>query len=78
MPVTESAAPTRMVIGVRVPTTQGTVAIDLAPAGGGTLLKYSASVTLTGALAAADNPIVRGLASQQVDHVFARLAQHLG
>lgn len=78
LPVTESSAPNHVRINVKAPTTQGALTVDLTPEGSGTIVSYSVDVALSGALAIADNPIVRGLVNQQVDQFFLALEKQIG
>jgi uncharacterized protein len=51
----------------------GTITIDLAPDGTGTLLTYSGNASLGGAAAVLDNPLTRPMVEGQLNQVFKRL-----
>lgn len=76
--VTEHTAPTHMQVGINRASADGTLTVDLAPDGAGTLLSYSANARLSGALAAADNPLTRPFVDQVINQIFSRLEQQIG
>jgi carbon monoxide dehydrogenase subunit G len=57
---------------------EGGATIDLASDAGGTLVTYSATANLGGALAPLDNPLTRPFVDQGLGQFFARLAMSLG
>ncbi|HEX6121536.1 MAG TPA: SRPBCC domain-containing protein, partial [Ktedonobacterales bacterium] len=72
LPVTEHTAPSHLKIEINRDMVKGSVVVDLAADGTGTLLSYNANVDISGPLgpmAAMAQPLVKG----QVDKVFANL-----
>lgn len=71
--VVEQTAPTHLKIGINRSVASGTVTVDIAPDGAGSLLSYNVNMQLSGALAMADNPIVRNIADSRINDVFNKL-----
>jgi carbon monoxide dehydrogenase subunit G len=75
--VAESAAPTHMKFDVSRRQVNGSMTVDLAPDAGGTLLAYTVVANLSGALAAADNPLTRPILDGQVGKFFSCLESQI-
>jgi hypothetical protein len=71
--VVEQQAPSHLKIGINRSVASGTVTVDIAPDGAGSLLTYTANMQLSGAVAAADNPIGRKFVDSQIGGVFNKL-----
>lgn len=71
--VVEQQAPSHLKIGINRSVANGTVTVDIAPDGAGSMLTYNANMQLSGALAVADNPIVRNIADGKINDVFKKL-----
>lgn len=71
--VVEQSAPSHLKIGINRSVASGTVTVDIAPDGAGSMLTYNANMQLSGALAMADNPIVRNIADGKINDVFNKL-----
>ena len=56
---------------------EGSLTVDLAPEGTGTLLSYSCNATIGGMAAALDNPLTRPLVDQQLGKFFERLDEQV-
>jgi carbon monoxide dehydrogenase subunit G len=62
-----------MKIGLSRTSVSGSLSVDLAPDGAGTLLTYNAQGTLNGAFAMLDNPLTRPLIDGQIGQFFSKL-----
>ena len=71
--VVEQTAPSRLKIAVNKVSATGTVAIELAGDGAGTLLTYSATAQLSGPAAIADNFAMRPVVDGVIGQVFSKL-----
>lgn len=76
--VIEQSAPSHLKIGVNRSVANGTVTVDIAPDGSGSLLTYNANVQLSGAAAAADNPLGRKVVDGVIGSIFNKLDSQLG
>lgn len=75
--VVENSAPNHMKITLNRSSVSGSMTVDLAPDGTGTLLTYNAQGNLNGALAMLDNPLTRPLVDGQVGQFFSRLESQI-
>ncbi len=75
--VIEQNAPSRMKIAVNKASANGTVAIDLAPDGPGTLLTYNAAAQLSGPVAIADNFAMRPIVDGVIGQIFSKLESQI-
>jgi carbon monoxide dehydrogenase subunit G len=71
--VVEQANPSHMKIAINRSVASGTVTIDLAPDGNGTVLTYSAQAQLSGPAAAMDNFATRPIVDGVINQIFAKL-----
>ena len=75
--VTENTQPSHMkvVFSRQGPNSSatGTITMDLAPDGTGTLLTYNGNASLGGKVAVLDNPLTRPIVEKQLNHVLTRL-----
>lgn len=70
--VAEQTPPTHLKLAVNRTQINGTLTVDLAPDGAGTLLTYSGSLNASGALSAG-LAMAHGLIKGQIDQFFSRL-----
>jgi carbon monoxide dehydrogenase subunit G len=75
--VVEQSAPTHMTVAINKASASGTVAIDLAPDGSGTVLTYTAAAQLSGPAAIADNFAMRPIVDGVIGQVFSRLESQI-
>lgn len=75
--VTEHTAPSHMKIERNGGQASGSLVVDLAPNGSGTMLSYVANASLSGALAMLDNPLTRPLIDNQIGQFFSKLESQL-
>lgn len=71
--VAEHTAPNHFKIVRNGNSVSGSLTVDLAPNGSGTLLTYSATGNLGGPLAILDNPLTRPVIDSQIGQFFSRL-----
>lgn len=71
--VVENSAPNHLKIAINRTSASGTVTIDLAPDGAGTLLRYVANAQLSGPAAVADNFAMRPVIDGVLNRVFSSL-----
>lgn len=71
--VVEQSAPNHLKIAINRASASGTVSLDLAPDGAGTLLRYAANAQLSGAAAMADNFAMKPIIDGVLNRVFASL-----
>ncbi len=75
--VAESVAPSLLKLVRNGNSVSGSLTVQLAPNGAGTLLTYSAVANLGGPLAMLDNPLTRPVIDGQIGQVFSRLESHI-
>lgn len=76
--VIEQSAPSHLKIGINRSVASGTVTVDIAPDGTGSLLTYNANVQLSGAVAAAaENPLGRKFVDGQIGGIFDKLDKQI-
>ncbi len=75
--VVEHTNPSRLTVALNRTSVSGSVTVNLAPDGDGTLLTYSAVGNLNGALAVLDNPLTRPIIDGQIGNFFTKLESHI-
>lgn len=75
--VAEHTAPSHLKIVRNGNSVSGSVTVDLAPNGSGTLLTYTAVGNLSGPLAIIDNPLTRPVIDSQIGQFFSRLESQI-